>query len=270
MPALRVARTHRGRSRTLSAAALNGPAAGELGFTGVVISDALEMRAVSDLYGIPEAAVLAVRRDDLLCFGPGRRGGTVTSRCAGPRRGGGSGRLPAERWRSPAERGRLRTGWRGEPGEPEPDRLGVHVGWWRARAGAPTKNHHGAALARWPTRWWWNWRPRRTSRWGRPLPGPGCRPRASSASRPAGVSEAPSRQGGARPGRGPAADRGRPRRPTAIARAGGGQRADRGAPDTVVLEMGALDATRRRASGPTTARARAQRARPRRKSGAVR
>ena len=55
---------------TLSAAALNGLLRGELGFTGVVISDALEMRAVSDLYGIPEAAVLAVAAGtDLLCFG---------------------------------------------------------------------------------------------------------------------------------------------------------------------------------------------------------
>ena len=36
----------------------------------MIISDALEMRAVSDLYGIPEAAVLAVAAGtDLLCFG---------------------------------------------------------------------------------------------------------------------------------------------------------------------------------------------------------
>ena len=55
---------------TLSAAALNGLLRGELGFTGVIISDALEMRAVSDLYGVPEAAVLAVAAGtDLLCFG---------------------------------------------------------------------------------------------------------------------------------------------------------------------------------------------------------
>jgi beta-N-acetylhexosaminidase len=41
-----------------------------LGFDGVVISDALEMRAVSDPYGVPGAAVLAVTAGtDLLCFG---------------------------------------------------------------------------------------------------------------------------------------------------------------------------------------------------------
>lgn len=43
---------------------------GELGFTGVIVSDGLEMRAVSDRYGIPEAAVRAViAGTDLLCLG---------------------------------------------------------------------------------------------------------------------------------------------------------------------------------------------------------
>jgi len=43
---------------------------GELGFTGVIVSDGLEMRAVSDRYGIPEAAVQAViAGTDLLCLG---------------------------------------------------------------------------------------------------------------------------------------------------------------------------------------------------------
>lgn len=41
-----------------------------MGFTGVVISDALEMHAVSDPFGIPGAAVLAVAAGtDLLCLG---------------------------------------------------------------------------------------------------------------------------------------------------------------------------------------------------------
>ncbi len=41
-----------------------------LQFDGVVVSDALEMRAVSDVYGIPGAAVLAVAAgNDLLCLG---------------------------------------------------------------------------------------------------------------------------------------------------------------------------------------------------------
>ena len=55
---------------SLSAAALTGLLRGELGFTGVIISDALEMRAVSGPFGMPEAAVLAVAAGtDLLCLG---------------------------------------------------------------------------------------------------------------------------------------------------------------------------------------------------------
>ena len=53
-----------------SPAALTGLLRGELGFTGVIISDGLEMRAVSEPLGMPEAAVLAVAAGtDLLCLG---------------------------------------------------------------------------------------------------------------------------------------------------------------------------------------------------------
>ena len=55
---------------TLSPAAVTGLLRGELGFSGVVISDALEMKAASAVFGIPEAAVLAVIAGvDLLCLG---------------------------------------------------------------------------------------------------------------------------------------------------------------------------------------------------------
>jgi len=55
---------------TVSAAALIGLLRGELGFTGVIVSDALEMRATRDLFGIAQAAVLAVAAGtDLLCLG---------------------------------------------------------------------------------------------------------------------------------------------------------------------------------------------------------
>ena len=55
---------------TLSGAALTGLLRGELGFTGVIVSDALEMRATRDMFGIPRAAVLAVAAGtDLLCLG---------------------------------------------------------------------------------------------------------------------------------------------------------------------------------------------------------
>jgi beta-N-acetylhexosaminidase len=55
---------------TLSSAALTGLLRGDWGFSGVVISDALEMRAVSGPYGVPEAAVRAAAAGtDLLCLG---------------------------------------------------------------------------------------------------------------------------------------------------------------------------------------------------------
>jgi beta-N-acetylhexosaminidase len=55
---------------TLSGAAITGLLRGELGFDGVVISDALEMRATRDAFGIPGAAVLALAAGtDLLCLG---------------------------------------------------------------------------------------------------------------------------------------------------------------------------------------------------------
>ena len=58
------------RPATQSTAALGWLLRGELGFTGVIISDALEMRAVSGLYGIADAGVRAVAAGvDLLCLG---------------------------------------------------------------------------------------------------------------------------------------------------------------------------------------------------------
>ena len=83
---------------TLSAAALSGLLRGELGFTGVVISDALEMRAVSDLYGIPEAAVLAVAAGtDLLCFGRDAAEDSYLAVRRALSEAVSTGRLPAER-----------------------------------------------------------------------------------------------------------------------------------------------------------------------------
>jgi beta-N-acetylhexosaminidase len=59
-----------GLPATWSAAALTGLLRGELGFTGAIVSDALEMRAVSDPHGVPEAAVRTVAAGaDLLCLG---------------------------------------------------------------------------------------------------------------------------------------------------------------------------------------------------------
>ncbi len=67
---LRVPELTGDRPATLSAAAVTGLLRGSLGFTGVVISDALEMKATQDVFGIPRASVLAIEAGvDLLCFG---------------------------------------------------------------------------------------------------------------------------------------------------------------------------------------------------------
>lgn len=96
---------------SLSAAAMTGLLRGELGFQGVIISDALEMRAVSGPFGIPEAAVMAITAGaDLLCLG--RDTGEevyhaiVGALCEAAR----SGRLPAARLEDAAGRvARLRA-----------------------------------------------------------------------------------------------------------------------------------------------------------------
>ncbi|MGO4534541.1 glycoside hydrolase family 3 protein [Leifsonia sp. 2MCAF36] len=55
---------------TLSPAIIEGMLRGELGFDGVVVSDALDMHGASGERGIPEAAVLALAAGcDLLCIG---------------------------------------------------------------------------------------------------------------------------------------------------------------------------------------------------------
>lgn len=55
---------------TLSPAIIEGMLRGELGFEGVVVSDALDMQGASGERGIPEAAVLALAAGcDLLCIG---------------------------------------------------------------------------------------------------------------------------------------------------------------------------------------------------------
>ena len=190
---------------TLSAAALNGLLRGELGFTGVIISDALEMRAVSDLYGIPEAAVLAVAAGtDLLCFGRDAAEDSYLAVRRALSEAVASGRLPAERLDGgPAERGpaaglagrgrpRGRATWRrgldrlGRPGRA--GRHGAHIGLVAARRAVRASSittgaapgpladpvvleldaQENIAVGDVP--------------WGCV---PGCRPRASSASRPA-------------------------------------------------------------------------------------
>ncbi|MDX6392935.1 MAG: beta-N-acetylhexosaminidase [Streptosporangiaceae bacterium] len=126
---------------TLSAAALTGLLRGEWGFSGVIISDALEMRAVSGRYGIPEAAVRAAAAGtDLLCLGRDQSEDSYLAvrqaLCAAV----GTGRLPAARLEEAAARVADLRAWlasagtgaaSGAPAAAPSER--TQVGLWAAR-----------------------------------------------------------------------------------------------------------------------------------------
>jgi beta-N-acetylhexosaminidase len=90
---------------SLSRRALTDLLRGELGFTGVIVSDGLEMRAVSEKYGIPEAAVQAVMAGtDLLCLGRDQDQQSFLAVKAALMAAVRSGRLPGERLEAAAAR----------------------------------------------------------------------------------------------------------------------------------------------------------------------
>jgi beta-N-acetylhexosaminidase len=128
---------------SLSAAAIS-LLRGTLNFDGVVVSDALEMRAVSDAYSIPGAAVLAVAAgNDLLCLGRDVPEEGYLAVRAALRDAVRSGELPAARLEDAAARvaalrarlARMRTGPTTDSGSPAttrqagsgtpPDRAGI-------------------------------------------------------------------------------------------------------------------------------------------------
>ncbi|GAA2046198.1 glycoside hydrolase family 3 N-terminal domain-containing protein [Agromyces tropicus] len=83
---------------TLSPRILHGLLRGELGFEGVIVSDALDMAGASGVHGIPEAAVLALAAGcDLLCIGTDNTGPQMEEIAAAIAAAVESGRLPAER-----------------------------------------------------------------------------------------------------------------------------------------------------------------------------
>jgi beta-N-acetylhexosaminidase len=90
---------------TLSPAAITGLLRGELGFNGVVICDALEMKAASAAFGIPEAAVLSViAGTDLLCLGRDTDEAMYHAVRSALADAVTSGRLPAQRLEEAAAR----------------------------------------------------------------------------------------------------------------------------------------------------------------------
>src|SRR6202042_3526003 len=90
---------------SLSPAAQSGLLRGGLGFTGGIVSDALEMRAVSGPFGIAEAAVLAVAAGtDLLCFGRDQDRDTYLAVRDALAAAAASGRIPPRRLEDAAAR----------------------------------------------------------------------------------------------------------------------------------------------------------------------
>ena len=78
---------------------------GELGFEGVIVTDALDMHGASGVHGIPEAAVLALAAGcDLLCIGSDNTDAQLDEIVAAVEAAVAAGRLPAERVREAAAR----------------------------------------------------------------------------------------------------------------------------------------------------------------------
>jgi len=90
---------------TLSRPIIEGLLRAELGFEGVVVTDALDMRGASGRHGIPEAAVRAlVAGCDLLCIGSDNTDEQVGEIVEAIRVAVESGRLPVRRVREAASR----------------------------------------------------------------------------------------------------------------------------------------------------------------------
>ncbi|WP_433183701.1 glycoside hydrolase family 3 protein [Actinoallomurus sp. CA-150999] len=108
---------------TLSHAAVTGLLRGSLGYTGPVVTDALDMRAASDAIGIPEASVHALLAgSDLLCLGPKEFEDSVRAIREHIVEAVRQGRLPGERLEEAAARVAELKAWLAGAGTAEVDR----------------------------------------------------------------------------------------------------------------------------------------------------
>jgi beta-N-acetylhexosaminidase len=99
---------------TLSHAVLTGLLREELGFDGMVMTDALEMRAISATVGVEEGSVRAIAAGaDALCFGHDLGDADVEAVAIALEEAVAAGRLPEERVLEAAERNRDVSKWVG-------------------------------------------------------------------------------------------------------------------------------------------------------------
>jgi beta-N-acetylhexosaminidase len=104
---------------TLSRAAVQGLLREQLGFDGVVVADALEMKAVSATVGVEEGAVRALAAGvDALCIGHDLGEDTVDAIVAAVAGAVRDGRLPEERLAEAAARVRSLSEWTNPQGAP--------------------------------------------------------------------------------------------------------------------------------------------------------
>ncbi|RAY12010.1 glycoside hydrolase family 3 protein [Actinomadura craniellae] len=95
---------------TLSHAAITGLLRDHLGYQGVIVTDALDMKGASGDIGLPEASVRALRAGaDLLCLGSREYGASVQAIVDAVVAAVRSGRLPHERLADAAARARRLT-----------------------------------------------------------------------------------------------------------------------------------------------------------------
>lgn len=134
-----------GLPATLSGAAVTGILRGELGYGGVVVSDALDTPSIVDGWGVPGAAVLAwIAGVDLVRLGPSSGAGVHDAIHAAAARAVVDGDLPVSRLEEAAERvARLRR-WASEPRMPAAEHgMGVRDAGVR---GAEAAGARGAAV----------------------------------------------------------------------------------------------------------------------------
>lgn len=115
-----------GTPATLSPAALTGLLRGELGYDGVVISDALDMHAITKSVGLAGGAVRSLAAGaDLLCLGPIPGQDEVRQVIDAIVAAVDEGTLPPARLEEAAARVEALRAWFGAPGRTLPERNGV-------------------------------------------------------------------------------------------------------------------------------------------------